>query len=115
MGLGSWLWRIVLLIPGVHWFAMHRLIDHLEAQVGSRLHEKPYAPPVSRSVAGIVADVTLIIVLCCWISWVRYQPTGVIRMMLQIVGLGAAALFAIIDLAVMEHLQRRFVTLIRKL
>ena len=118
LGLSSWLWRVVLLIPGLHWFAMHRLVSQLEQKVGSRLHEKSGTPHTAPSIAGAVADVTLIISLCSWLGWVRwiqYHPTGAVRMMLQIVGLGSGALFAIIDLAVMEHLQRRFVTLIRKL
>jgi hypothetical protein len=115
-GLGSSLWRIIILIPGLHWFAMHRLARRLQNQVGQGFRDRTGNKLDESGGAFTAADVTLAICLCFFLlRLIAGDSSRTINMLLQGAGMSFAALFAVIDLAAMEKLQRQYVTLIRKL
>jgi len=124
IGLGSRLWTLLLLIPVLHWFAMHRLMVGLERRLresemavsAETEHEAADGPEL----AVAIADVTWALAVLPWSvlmilvliggSW----PTEFPQAAVPFCGVPLAAIFAVADLAAMERVQRQFVTTLRK-
>ncbi len=115
-------WTLPLLIPIVHWFAMHRLLIHLHARLRLRSQERgmPTTDDPGPAPAVILADLTWVLSILPWgillvVVLLRGEwPSGVLYSAVPSCGTAVAALFAISDLAAMENVQRQFVALIRK-
>ena len=120
--LGSGLWTMVLLIPIVHWFALHRLTMDLHVRLVRRSQESdgPSSNEGSPYAAILAADVTWVLTILPWVillvwplvpdTWRSESPPP----MMPICGTLIAAVFAIFDVAAMENVQRRFVARLRR-
>lgn len=120
---GKPLWTALALIPGLHWFSLHRIATDLETQIRAqqarRGHEAPH-PAGSTSMA--LADVTWALCVLPWllvmvISLARAWPGGGGQgavAVLPFCGMIMAAVFAIADLAALERVQRHFLPLARE-
>jgi len=115
--LGPALWTLLLLVPVVHWFAMHRLLSPLQKRIQERYGERDDAsghPEQGPSISLILADVTWLLSILPWgivivlalqdCSWSPVVP---------LCGTMLASVFAVADLAAMERLQRQFVGLLQ--
>ena len=123
--LGRPLWTLLLLIPVVHWFAMHRLIVGLEARI--REHEQTDSPEArdqaadSGTLAIALADVTWVLAVLPWGHVVIFPlaqgnwPAEFPQAAAPFCGVPLAAVFAVADLAAMERVQRQFTATLRKL
>jgi hypothetical protein len=118
-GLSGGLRTLLLLIPIVHWFALHRLLAPLHARVreGAIAEGLPVSQETGAGAAAGAADVLLLISAVFWIAWAVLLGSGRIGALLALAqggALAAGSLFAITQVAALEYLQRRFATLIRR-
>ncbi len=116
--LGPIVWSMLILVPILHWLALHRLL----AVMRVRLHEldpgeQGAAPGGRQSNAAVaVATVTWFLGVLPWAvlaaaTLVRDQfPSAIF----PFCGTLLTAVFAIADLAALEQVQRQFVSLLRK-
>jgi hypothetical protein len=120
IGVGSPLWTGLLLVPILHWFALHRIAADLDRRIDGQLRtmgqEKASRRP---GMALAVADVTWVLSVLPWAIVVAYSlirgwPSGGAFKLGPVCGTALAALFAIANLAALEGVQRQIVTLIRK-
>jgi hypothetical protein len=123
--LGPPLWTLLLLIPVVHWFAMHRLVIGLEGRI--REHEQTDAAQAreqaadSGTLAIALADVTWVLAVLPWglvVIFILAQgnwPAEFPQAAAPFCGVPLAAVFAVADLAAMERVQRQFTATLRKL
>jgi len=124
MGIRSGAWTVLMMIPGVHWLALHRVAGELEQRIetyrrsrregrGDGDSDRPTAP-----LAVTVADAAWVLMMLPWgvvVGWtlVRGQwPEGFPLRMVPFCGTLLAALFAVADLAALEGVQRHFVALL---
>jgi hypothetical protein len=121
--LGKPLWIVLAFIPGIHWFAFHRIA----ADLGTRIQEQqaqrtPDKPQPTGSTSMAAADVTWAL---CALPWLLVVMITIIRAwpgsggqgpiaVLPFCGMLMAAVFAIADLAALERVQRQFVPLVRE-
>ncbi len=117
--LGPTPWTFLFLVPILHWLALHRLIGTMQ----DRLHELPAAtagqPVGGRSAGAAVAfaDVTWLLGVLPWVAMALVALAGdgfPSSAALPFCGTLLAAVFAIADLAALEHVQRQFVNLLRR-
>jgi len=121
--LKSTVWTVMFMIPFVHWFAMHRLLMKLE----NSLHQRSQAagiPDIEDGGIGplvMVSDIMWFLSMLPWGGIIilnilhNWWPSGIPAVAVPLCGILFAILFSIVNLAVLENLQRRFVALIRKL
>jgi len=123
--LGPPLWTLLLLIPVVHWFAMHRIIVGLEDRLrehgqkdSAEARDQASHPP---ALAIAIADVTWGLFVCPWAIVAIFMltqgnwPVDFPHAAAPFCGVPLAAVFAVADLAAMERVQRQFVATLRKL
>ena len=116
--LGPIVWSMLILVPILHWLALHRLLGVMRA----RLHELdpgeqgPVPGGRQSNAAVAVATVTWFVGVLPWaviaaVTLVRDQfPSA----FFPFCGTLLTAVFAIADLAALEQVQRQFVSLLRK-
>lgn len=120
VGVGSSRWTALLLVPIIHWFALHRIAAGLHGRIAEQLQARgidkaPYSPEVTLA----IADATLVLSILPWMVMVGYglacgwSNQGAFKFG-PVCGTVLAALFAIANLAALEAVQRQIVTLIRK-
>lgn len=115
-------WTLLLLIPVVHWLAVHRLLISFGAELRQRLQApgRPATGAPGPGPAVRLADVTWVVTMVSWGialifilrggQWPRTLPGSVLPIGATVM----AALFWVADVAAMENVQRQFVALIRK-
>jgi hypothetical protein len=120
---GKPLWTVLALIPGLHWFAMHRIAADLEIEIRERQTQRGHvAAPPAGSASMATADVTWAL---CAVPWLLVIVVSVVRAwpggggqgpiaVLPFCGMLMAAVFAIADLAALERVQRQSVLLVRE-
>ena len=118
--LGKPFWTALALIPGLHWFALHRIAAGLEARIDHNAQpaQAQSAPPSPSSVAMSAADVTWVLCMLPWLvvlvlSVARGWPGGFPASVFPFCGMFLAAVFGIADLAALERVQRHFTRMIR--
>jgi hypothetical protein len=108
----------LLLVPIVHWIALHRLMGDLEARLKHGADEKPHDTGSSSgdlSTMLIAADVVWVLGVLPWlVLYVLALAGGDLSRIGLVCATMLSGLFAVIDLAAMESLQRRFVGALRK-
>jgi hypothetical protein len=120
VGVGLSLWTGLLLVPIIHWFALHRIAADLHGRIGEQLKARgidkaPYSPEVTLA----IADATWVLSILPWVVMVGYSLAygwsnqGSLKFG-PVCGTVLASLFAIANLAALEAVQRQIVTLIRK-
>lgn len=119
--LGSSGWTVLLSIPLLNYFALHRIAGGLDVRIreqlrGRGLQESDETGP---SAALIAADVTWVLSVLPWlvvigVAVIRGWPVSSAFKAGPVCGTLLAAVFAIANLAALESVQRRIVTLIRK-
>lgn len=122
INLGPARWTLLLLIPVVHFFAMHRLLVGLGARLQRREHESEESSVKDAGPSGVVifADATWFLSILPWgiVILLTFSgggwPSEAPYSFSPICGILLAGLFAVSNLAAMENVQRRFVALIRK-
>lgn len=117
---GTPAWKVLLVIPAFHWLALQRILPGLEAEVEKRARRGGMHPHIPHTgTALMVAN----------LAWLGSMATwgGYLALSLEIGGLSApgmktaCALFGTLlavflmtaQLAAIEHVQRRFVELLR--
>ena len=115
--LGKSIWIALLFVPGLHWFAIHRVAGELGRHI-DELRKQQSGSEVSSSVSMALADVTWALTLLPWlavigIATVRGTGGGSV-FIFPFCGMLLGALFAIADLAALERVQRHFVHLTRE-
>lgn len=117
--LGPPVWTILLLVPCVHWFAMHRLVSHLRSRLDACRRATGETVTEGPAVALAFADVTWLLAMIPWvvliIAGMSRAPGFNWRGFLAPCGAGLTAVFAIADMAALEGLQRQVVATIRRL
>lgn len=120
LDVGSPLWTGLLLVPILHWFALHRIAADLDRRIDEQLRTRGQEKASHRpGIALAVADVTWILSILPWAAVVGlsvargWSGSGVSRLG-PVCGAVLAAFFAIANLAALEGVQRQIVTLIRK-
>lgn len=110
LGLGTALSRVLFLVPLVHWLALHRFIRRIEGQLTAT------AAPASHNLVVTFADITWILGVAPWIVIaVTTYVRGVFpSAMTPFCGSLFATLFAIVNLAAVEHIQRLWVAQLQK-
>lgn len=117
IGLGPAVWTLLLLIPVLHWFAVHRLIGRLRCRLESRRQaEGEPAAQEGPSLAIPIADATWVLTVAPWAvlvimaflghSWPTALPPCATIL---------AGLFCVADVAAVEGLQRQFAAAVRRL
>ena len=107
-----------MLVPVVHWLALHRMMRQMYLRIAHHRQEADEADGADTVVPGMLAADVLWVF--CMLPWVAYALVWLFRghqpsiTLVAVFGAVLAALFAIVELASMEQLQRRFVSLIRK-
>lgn len=119
--LSSPVWTILLLVPLLHFFALHRIASGLDARLAEQLQNRGDRPGALGSASGamLAADLTYVLSILPWalviaIVLVRGWPTSGAFKAGPVCGTMIAALFAIANLAAMEAVQRKVVALIRR-
>lgn len=117
--LGPALWTSLLLVPVVHWWALHRLGGQTSRRMWALARQMSISKLPPSGLALVVADVMWVLTLLPWacvvaISLWQGWPGSRLFTLLPICGTIIGALFAIANLAAMEGVQRQFVALIRK-
>jgi hypothetical protein len=116
----SRLWTFLLLIPLVHWFALHRIVARLGFRIQQGLRERgESSQAVGASAALTIADFTWVFSMLPWVvvagmSLLRGWPAGGMSKFGPVCGTILAAVFAIANLAALEGVQRQMVALLRK-
>jgi hypothetical protein len=120
--LGKPIWTALALIPGLHWFALHRIAAGLEARIDQYTQPTPSesAPRSPSSVAMAAADATWVLCMLPWLvvlvlSVARGWPGGFPGSAFPFCGMLLAVVFGIAELAALERVQRHFTRLIRRL
>jgi hypothetical protein len=120
--LGKPIWTALALIPGLHWFALHRVAAGLEARIDryAQPAQAESAPRSPSSAAMAAADATWVLCMLPWLvvlglSVARGWPGGFPAAVFPFCGMLLAAVFGIADLAALERVQRHFTRLIRRL
>ena len=112
LGFGSTLCNLLLLVPLVHWFALHRLLTQLRRRIhtlnGATGHEGPaLAIPLADAtwVVGMLPWIMLLAIAAVRQNWFRLVvPCGALL----------AAVFSVADVAAIEGVQRELASLLRK-
>ncbi|MBI4580907.1 MAG: hypothetical protein HY718_14460 [Planctomycetes bacterium] len=119
--LGAGHWTALVLVPLVHWFALHRIAGGLDTRIQQQLRERGEPPQSLRSAGAalLAADVTWVLSILPWavvvvVSLARGWPSGGWSRFGPVCGTILAAVFAIADLAALEAVQRQMVRLVRK-
>lgn len=114
-------WTLLLHIPLAHWFAGHRIARAIDARIRQRAPQSGSTPPGTAPSGGLIfADVLLAIVALCWIvaALSGAHSTPLTRIMYtagHVGGILFGALFAVVNVAMIERVQQAFVALLRKL
>lgn len=113
--LGPPLWTVLLLVPFVHWFAMHRLLGHMRTRLETYQRGRGETPTEGPILAVPIADVSWFLAVVPWVIvaglrlakglWSNYFPPC---------GAALVALFAVADVAAMEGFQRHFTAVLRR-
>ncbi len=118
VGLGPSLWTALMLVPILHWLAVHRLMKALHVRIDAAERAADDAP--ARGVGLLLADVTWLLGVAPWmILWVtvlagRDWPSGMPGGLAPMCGTILATVFAVADLAAMESLQAAFLRVLRR-
>lgn len=123
LNLASGATAALLFVPVLHWFALHGVIVRLHGRIRERALSRGFAvsAETGRGAASIAADVLLGIGIFFWGLWIVLTfarggaMSGPLPTLVELAGIFFAALFAVVDVAVMEGLQRRFSALIKRL
>lgn len=117
--MGPPLWTALLLVPFVHWFAMHRLIGHLRARLDRYRQTRGEQPGDGPRLAVPIADATWVLAVLPWavlaVRGMPQQPEMSWQDFVPPCGAILTALFAVADVAALEGVQRQFVTALRRL
>ena len=120
LDLGGGRWTPLLLVPVLHWPALHRVLMRLHKTLAEHPARNANKTDAGPGLAVALADLTWIVSALPWLiitglviakgQW----PTGATGYLLPTCGTCVAAVFVVIDVAAMENIQRRFVVLFRK-
>ncbi len=111
---GATAWCVCWLIPGIQWWALHRLIGDWQARIDQSLgsRRKETEPPSTGTVLFVDIMWVLAMLAVAGLFLVGTLRTEGLQgggpRLLIIAGTGLVALFAIGQVAVMENVQRRF-------
>ncbi len=116
IGLGGALWTALLFVPGMHWFAIHRIAAGLHRRIEASLASSDKTSSMSVPAASMaLADVTWAL---CVVPWGVIFAVALIRGWPSVwgpfCGMLLAAVFAIAELAAIERVQRHFVHRVRQ-
>lgn len=115
---GGLVWRLLLLVPVLHWFALHRVLRTLDGRIRS-LRQRSGSngeEPESSLVAIPLADVTWFLAVVPWsYVLVRSMLDQQWSRLLAPCGAALVAVFAIADVAALEGVQRQFHHLLRRI
>jgi hypothetical protein len=118
---GSSCWTGLVLVPFIHWFALHRVAAALSGRIQQQQVQRNAASqsPRTPSVAILLADITWVLTLLPWavaigVALTRGWPSNSMFKAVPVCGTVLAAAFAVANLAAMEGVQRQMVALIRK-
>lgn len=121
IGLGSSVWTVLLLIPVLHFVALHRIAGGLDVRIREQLRGRGLRDEDMRSASAslIAADVIWVLTMLPWAAVVviaisRGWPVGGAFKIGPICGTLLAAVFSIANLAALESVQRQIVALVRK-
>lgn len=121
IGLGSSVWTVLLLIPVLHFVALHRIAGGLDVRIREQLRSRGLRDEDLRSATAslITADVIWVLTMLPWAAVVviaisRGWPAGGAFKIGPISGTLLAAVFSIANLAALESVQRQIVALVRK-
>jgi len=113
---GPSLWTALVLVPFLHWFAMHRLVAHMRTRLDAYSRSRGEVSTDGMMPAIPIADVTWALAVVPWAAvavlrlvkgtWSSYFPPC---------GAVLVAIFAVADVGVMEGLQKRFLVALRRL
>ncbi len=115
--LGAGIWGLLLMVPGLHWPAVHRL----SAELADRMVE-PDAQPARASGSRTLlraASVVWLVTLLPWLVLViltlsdAWPERGRVRFA-PLCAMAPAIVFAVLDLAAMENVQQRFVAWVKR-
>ncbi|GMV97146.1 MAG: hypothetical protein AMXMBFR83_15050 [Phycisphaerae bacterium] len=113
LAIGPGLWRWLLLVPIVHWFALHRLLAKLNERLRLMRPAGGQTDAEGPSPALPLADAAWALALIPWslvvVEALRDAP---ISRFLGPCGAILAAVFLIADVAVLESTQRRFLVVL---
>lgn len=119
--LGSPLWTILLLVPLLHFFALHRIASALGGRIQAELGRRGEPEHATQGGSGalIAADITWVLCILPWavvaaIVLINGWPAGGAFKAGPVCGTMLAATFAITNLAALERVQRQMVALIQK-
>jgi hypothetical protein len=118
--LGRSLWTALALVPGIHWFALQRIVADLDQRI-YRQHQacRPDEAGHFSSAARALADVTWVL---CAVPWVvviavaaaKGWPDSLPMRGVPFCGLVAGVLFGVANLAALERVQRHFLRLLQE-
>lgn len=121
LGVGSAVWRCLLLVPLLHWFSLHRWILHLDTEVNRLVDEKN-----KQRLAGSSPGAAVSLARWAWfpgiLPWMILLPAQAFgaSWLSESLFKGAAVcslvftcIFVVADTAAMENVQRKFVTMMR--
>jgi len=125
IGIASGPWTVALMIPVLHWVALHRLAvvleNRIEACRGRPAGDSDGTAPRSTPLSVALADALWVIMVLPWLvflvlvvvqdRWPESPPWT----MLPFCGTILVALFSVADLAALERVQRRHVELLAKM
>jgi hypothetical protein len=114
--MGPGLWTMLLLVPGFHWFAMHRLLGHWNQRIARDAERRGRrVDSADTGLAPLIADLTWGLTVLPWMivvgmvlvsgAWPEEFP----QRMATLCGTGFALAFGVADVAAMEATQRRLV------
>jgi hypothetical protein len=117
--LGPPVWSLLLLVPFLHWFAMHRLVRHFHTRLNECRQAQGFAANDGPSLALPIADVTWVFAMLPWaiLVVVGMSRTPGLSWRDGVAPCGAilTAIFAVADVATLEGLQRQLAVLLKNL
>lgn len=124
LSVGSPVWAALLLVPGLHWLATHRVTRRLERRMYEHVRSSAGEAQAARfeggSLAVPIADATWLLTALPWLvvavlsvgydAWPHRLPA----MLLPFCGMLVGAVFAVANVAALEHTQKQFMALMRR-
>ncbi len=120
LGLKGGLWRLLIHVPGLHWPAVHRYARLLNGRM--RGLNPPAGSASEDGGTGAVLTASDIVWALCMLPWVvqgclaafRGWPQGFPGMLLPLAGTLMAVVFAVVQLAALERVQRVYLGWLRR-
>lgn len=122
IGVGSTGSRLALLVPVIHWLALHRMMRRAHTELSERLAGPSTQEPESgnEKVLSILADAFWVIGILPWAGVAAFAlarggwPAGALYTIVPLCCTFCTGIYAVLDVAAMEQLQRRFLAAFRR-